>query len=51
MGAIKDQSGSFQAGFISISVICLIGVALSLILSRMRSKALAAATLSESSPH
>ena len=50
MGAIKDQSGSFKAGFISISVICLIGVALSLILSRMRSKALAAATLSESLP-
>ena len=50
MGAIKDQSGSFKAGFISISVICLTGVVLSLILSRMRGKALAAATLSEPSP-
>ena len=49
MGAIKDQSGSFKAGFISISVICLIGVALSFILSRMRTKALAGTTLSESS--
>ena len=40
MGAIKDQSGSFTAGFISISVICLIGVALSFVLARMRTGAL-----------
>ena len=40
MGAIKDQSGSFTAGFVSISVICGVGVALSLLLARMRARAL-----------
>ncbi len=40
MGAIKDQSGSFTAGFISISVICMVGVALAMVLARMRAQAL-----------
>lgn len=40
MGAIKDQSGSFTAGFISISVICIIGIALAVVLARMRTQAL-----------
>ena len=40
MGAIKDQSGSFTTGFASISVICVIGVALAALLARMRTQAL-----------
>jgi len=40
MGAIKDQSGSFTAGFAGISAICLAGVALSYVLARMRRRAL-----------
>lgn len=40
IGAIKDQSGSFTAGFISISVICMVGVALAMVLARMRAQAL-----------
>lgn len=43
MGAIKDQSGSFSAGFLTISVICVLGVALAAVLSRMRLRALATA--------
>jgi predicted MFS family arabinose efflux permease len=42
MGAMKDSSGSFTSGFAAISVICLTGVALSLLLARMRRQALAA---------
>jgi len=41
MGAIKDQSGSFTTGFLSISVICVIGVVLAVVLARMRTQALA----------
>lgn len=41
MGAIKDQSGSFTAGFIGISGICLAGVALAQVLARLRTRALA----------
>ena len=40
MGALKDQSGSFTAGFAGISAICLAGVALSYVLARMRTQAL-----------
>jgi len=40
MGAIKDQSGSFTTGFLIISVICMIGVALAALLARMRARAL-----------
>jgi len=40
MGAIKDQSGSFTTGFLIISVICMIGVALAALLARMRTRAL-----------
>jgi sugar phosphate permease len=42
MGALKDSSGSFTAGFTSISAICVLGVMLSVILARMRKQALAA---------
>lgn len=42
MGAMKDSSGSFTTGFAGISAICLLGVALSLLLARMRRQALAA---------
>lgn len=42
LGVIKDHTGSFTWGFIGISGICLIGVALAFVLSRMRSRALAA---------
>lgn len=40
LGVVKDQYGSFTWGFVSISVICLIGVALAVVLARMRAKAL-----------
>lgn len=43
LGAIRDQSGSFQWGFVAISATCVGGVLLSALLSRMRSRALAAA--------
>ena len=42
LGVVKDQSGDFTWGFIGISVICLIGVALAVVLARMRTRALAA---------
>lgn len=41
MGALKDSSGSFTAGFAGIGAICVIGVALSVLLARMRKQALA----------
>jgi sugar phosphate permease len=41
MGALKDSSGSFTAGFASIGAICVIGVMLSVLLARMRRRALA----------
>jgi sugar phosphate permease len=44
MGAIKDQSGSFTAGFISISAICMVGVALAVVLARVRTNALSPRT-------
>jgi sugar phosphate permease len=46
MGAIKDRSGSFTAGFISISVICIVGVALAMVLARVRTNALISHTRS-----
>ena len=42
LGMVRDQAGSFTWGFVGISVLCLIGVVLSVILARMRSRALAA---------
>ena len=41
LGMVRDQAGSFKWGFIGISVLCLIGVALSMLLARMRNRALA----------
>jgi sugar phosphate permease len=42
LGAIRDQSGSFRWGFLAISAACVGGVMLAALLSRMRSRALAA---------
>jgi DHA1 family inner membrane transport protein len=40
LGVVKDASGSFTAGFIGIGAMCLIGVALSVALARVRRRAL-----------
>jgi hypothetical protein len=42
LGVVKDKAGSFSWGFVGIGVLCLIGVALSIVLARMRKTALAA---------
>ena len=42
LGMVRDKAGSFTWGFIGISALCLIGVVLSVILARMRNRALAA---------
>ena len=42
LGMVRDQAGAFTWGFVGISVLCLIGVVLSVILARMRKRALAA---------
>lgn len=42
LGVIKDHTGSFTWGFVGISGICLVGVALSVVLARLRRRALAA---------
>jgi phosphotransferase system glucose/maltose/N-acetylglucosamine-specific IIC component len=39
---VRDKAGSFMWGFVGISVLCLIGAVLSVILARMRNRALAA---------
>ena len=44
LGVVKDANGSFTAGFIGIGVLCAIGVALSAVLSRVRTHALMAQT-------
>jgi predicted MFS family arabinose efflux permease len=41
LGVVKDHSGSFTWGFIGIGGVCLAGVALSVVLARMRKRALA----------
>ena len=41
-GLVKDQAGTFTWGYRGIAVVCLAGVALSLVLVRGRSRALAA---------
>jgi nitrate/nitrite transporter NarK len=41
LGVVKDRAGSFTWGFVGISVLCAIGVVLSFVLSRMRTRALA----------
>jgi sugar phosphate permease len=43
LGMVRDEAGSFTWGFVGISVLCLIGVGLSVVLARMRNRALAAA--------
>jgi sugar phosphate permease len=42
LGVVKDKTGSFTWGFFGISVACLAGVALAVVLGRMRTRALAA---------
>lgn len=42
LGALRDAAGSFTWGFLGISAACLAGVALAVILARMRARALAA---------
>ena len=41
LGAVKDTAGAFTLGFLGTSVFCVIGVALAVVLSRMRKRALA----------
>ena len=43
LGVIKDHSGSFQWGFLGISVLCIAGMALSVVLARARAAAAAPA--------
>ena len=43
LGAVRDAAGSFRWGFLGISATCLAGVALAIVLARMRARALAAA--------
>jgi nitrate/nitrite transporter NarK len=40
LGVIKDQSGSFTWGFVGVGVICLIGIALAIVLARLRTRAM-----------
>lgn len=40
LGVIKDQSGSFTWGFVGVGGICLIGVALAVVLARLRTRAM-----------
>jgi len=42
LGVVKDRAGTFTWGFVGISALCLIGVALSVVLARMRKRALTA---------
>jgi hypothetical protein len=39
---VKDKTGTFTGGFVGISALCVVGVVLSIVLARMRKKALAA---------
>ena len=41
LGAVKDQAGTFTWGFVGVSGVCLAGVALAVILARMRQRGLA----------
>ena len=42
LGVVKDTTGAFEWGFVATSAFCVIGVALAVVLGRMRTKALAA---------
>ena len=44
LGIVRDKAGAFTWGFVGISALCLAGVALSVVLARMRNRALAART-------
>ncbi|MEK7230500.1 MAG: MFS transporter [Pseudomonadota bacterium] len=44
LGMVRDNAGAFTWGFVGISALCLVGVALSVVLARMRNRALAART-------
>jgi DHA1 family inner membrane transport protein len=41
LGVVKDTAGAFTWGFIATSAVCVVGVALAVVLSRMRTRALA----------
>jgi nitrate/nitrite transporter NarK len=41
LGVVKDTAGAFTWGFIATSAVCVVGVALSVVLARMRTRALA----------
>jgi sugar phosphate permease len=43
LGVVKDTAGAFTWGFVATSAVCVIGVALAVVLARMRTKALARA--------
>jgi nitrate/nitrite transporter NarK len=43
LGVVKDKAGTFAWGFAGICAACIVGVALSVVLSRIRNKALASA--------
>jgi sugar phosphate permease len=42
LGVVKDKAGSFTWGFLATSAACLVGLLLTVLLARMRNKALAA---------
>lgn len=48
LGVVKDKAGSFAWGFVGIGMLCLIGVALSIVLARIRKGALAAQHIRDS---
>ena len=39
LGVIKDHTGTFTLGFVGVSLVCLAGVALAVVLARMRGAA------------
>jgi len=43
LGVVKDTAGAFTLGFLGTSAFCVVGVALAVVLARMRKRALAAA--------
>lgn len=41
LGVVKDRAGAFTWGFVGISVACIVGLVLTVVLARMRNAALA----------
>jgi len=41
LGLVKDRAGSFTAGFVALAALCVIGIGLSVLLARVRRRALA----------